>query len=158
MSSEETDIGPTGFSHSVEEKFQFYWGTITVVASYDAKLIDGYTVYLHPIEITLTDSNISVSMPDGTSFCYEYNWMGINPDKYSKTISPDSSIAMLFDQDGLGVSVSGDTTIGLIELEIKFKPRLWVAAIENILNSVPPFGGAHGGGPWDMQNKTLLFK
>ena len=155
---EKPDIGPNGVSYAVEEKFRFIWGTVTVIASYEAKIVDGLIFNIDTIQINMSDSNLSVTMPDGTSFNYECDWTGIKPDSYTKTLSEELGLEMILDTDGLGLSITNNTLTSSFNLEIKVIPSLLLTAIKNVAGSLPPFGGSHGGGPWDMQNKTLLFK
>ena len=154
----EVDAGLTGFTYSVEEKFRFSWGTVTVIASYEVKIVDGYTLILNTIEVEVTDSDIVVTMPDGTSFCYEYDWTGINPDSYTKTISQELGLEMVLDDDGLGLSMANDTPAGTFNLQVQIKPSMFIILLESVAEGLPPVGGVSSGGPWELHNNTLFFK
>ena len=154
----EPEFGPTGFTYEVEEKFHFTWGMVTVVSSYEAKVIDGHTFILDTIEIEVTDSDIAVTMPDGTSFCFEYDWTEIKPDSYTKTISEELGLKTVLDSDGLGISITNNTLTSSFGLQIQVLPSPILALIEKVAESLPPVGGSHSGGPWDIHNKTLMFE
>ena len=154
----EEEISAIGYSYSVDEKFHFVWGTVTVIASYEVKIVEGCTFALDTIEVEVSNSDVSVTMPDGTSFCFEYDWTGIKPDCYTKTISEELGLEMVLDVNGLGISISNDTMIGAFELQVQVRPNPVIALIEKVAEALPPVGGSHGGGPWDIHNKTLMFK
>ena len=155
---EEPEWELDGFTYSVDEKFRFFWGTVTVVASYEVKMWDGCTFLLDTIEVKVTCSDIEVTMPDGISFCFEYDWTEIKPDSYTKTISEELGLKLLLNFDGLGAFMTSDTITGSWELQIQVMPSPLITAIEAVAESLPPVGGSQAGGPWDMHNKTLLFE
>jgi len=159
---------PEGVKAETKERYRNIVGTVTVVASVEYKILEGFVADLSAFEICITTTNIEVLFPDGQIYTFNYGDTHIDPSEYSLnlfSIGTEVKIGtkLVASADGFGFNFNSTVGCAKYSIQVQYKQSIITRAIEALAKIVPPgIGGGGGGAPfgcgsYSLRNPTLMF-